>query len=273
MNPCPRHRRVVCWGSALVLGMSAFIPGCGVLDVEPGAEGLLQGGLSGRRGPRPIEAASMAIDPYNANNRYLGTLALANASFAAQEPYVALFVDNINDPDSSVRSAAARGLANHGEASHVPLLLKLLRDEDPRTRLEAVRGLQRLHNAQAVAPLLALVDEAKEPDSAVRAEAALALGQYRENRVLRGLIAALADSQLTVVRSAQSSLSTLTDQSFGEDRSAWADWLEAYSEQSFAQAREYQYPVFNRDKRFYEYLPLVPPPPNETASVPAGWPR
>jgi hypothetical protein len=269
-----KRTHIVTLGAGIcVLVLSMLQAGCGIIDVEPGSEGLLKGALTGRRGPRPLEAAEMAIDPYNANNRYLGTLALANAYFAGQEPYVALFVDNIDDPESSVRAAAARGLANHGEASHAPLLLGLLSDEDPRTRQEATRGLQRLHNPQAVPALLGLVDSSKESDSAVRAEAAIALGQYRENRVVRGLIAAIDDPQLAVVRGAQGSLTTLTGQNFGDDRAAWADWLEANSERTFAAARDYEYPVFNRDKRLYEYLPLVPPPPNETASVPAGWPR
>jgi HEAT repeat protein len=145
-----KRTHIVTLGAGIcVLVLSMLQAGCGIIDVEPGSEGLLKGALTGRRGPRPLEAAEMAIDPYNANNRYLGTLALANAYFAGQEPYVALFVDNIDDPESSVRAAAARGLANHGEASHAPLLLGLLSDEDPRTRQEATRGLQRLHNPQA----------------------------------------------------------------------------------------------------------------------------
>ncbi len=268
--PIERCNLAAAISTALIV--AAFC-GCGSLDLEPGTEGLLQGMLSGRRGPRPADAARMAIDPYNANNRTVGTLALANAYFAGGEPYVALFADNIDDEDAGVRAAACRGLANHGEATHAPLLTKLLKDPDAGVRLEATRGLQRLHNADAVLPLVALLDPAKEPETPIRSEAAIALGQYRENRVVRALIAALADPQLSVNMAAERSLFTLTGQTLGQDRAAWSTWLTEHSEQTFASAHEYTFPIFNRKKKLFEYLPLVPPPPNETASVPAGYPR
>jgi hypothetical protein len=30
------------------------------------------------------------------------------------------------------------------------------------------------------------------------------------------------------------------------------------------------YPIYSRDRDWWEYFPFVPPPPNEQASTPAG---
>jgi hypothetical protein len=42
------------------------------------------------------------------------------------------------------------------------------------------------------------------------------------------------------------------------------------SKEPFAERREYVYPVFQRDKRWLDYVPFMPPVPNEIAGKPAG---
>jgi hypothetical protein len=264
----------------LVLGGAiALVQGC-ELNLRPGAEGIFDA-LDTQRSPAQL--AAMALDPYDANSRYIGTLGLANMWFAGEPLYIRLFADNIRDPDPAVRGAAARGLANHGEPSHAPLLVAALTDNDAGVRLEAARGLQRLHNPAAIDALLVAAREPLlgrdgrtiqqgELDAEVRAEAAIALGQYAQTRVLQSLIAAVDDSNLTVNRSALTSLKTLTGQDFGYSRAGWLTWLSS-TQHPFAGRGEYVYPVFQRRPRFYEYLPFVPPPPNETPAAPAGMPR
>lgn len=144
-----------------------------------------------------------------------------------------------------------------------------LTDEDELVRLEAARGLQRIHAPQAVPVLLERLDRSIEPNPDVRTEAAIALGQYPENRVVRGLIAALADRRLAVNSGTLESLRTLTGQDFGYDRRAWLDWFGA-SKTPFAARSVFIYPVFHRDRRLIEYIPFVPQPPNEIAAQPAG---
>lgn len=251
----------------LALALLVPLAGCDVSDLRPGAKSILE--LSAP--PSPREAAEWAIDPYDANNRYRGTLLLANATFAGEDVYLRLFEDNIRDPDPGVRAAAARALANHGSRPHAPLLVAALSDPDIGVRLEAARGLQRLHAPDAVDALAAALDPAREAEPSVRAEAADALGQYPQRRVVEALIAALDDPNLAVNRTTRSSLRTLTGQDLGFDRAEWARWYNR-SPATFAAGGLYVYPVYHRDKFWYEYLPFVPPPPNETPSTPAGMP-
>lgn len=264
---------------AVSVAVAALLAGCD-LELQPGAEGIFQAVAP----PTPTEAAVWAIDPYDANKRYRGLTLLANAPFGGEPVYLALYVDNTDDPDPSVRAAAVRALSNHGGPSHAPLLAERLDDEDPLVRLEAARALQRIHNPEVVDALLRHLPEydlgdpvhdiaaSGETDASVRAEVARALGQYAQNRVVLALIGALADRELPVNRNAQDSLRFLTGQDFGFDRRAWQEWYNS-AEDPFAARGVYTYPVFARPKKLIEYLPFVPGPPNETPAPPAGYPR
>jgi HEAT repeat protein len=261
---------------AAALIAAAGAPGCS-LNLKPGAESIFEA-FSDEIPPR--ELAAMAIDEYDPNNRAIGTLGLANAYFADEPVYIALFARNIKDEDPAVRAAAARGLANHGQPAHAALLIEALADKEDLVRLEAARGLQRLHSDDAIAPLMQAMREpdprskaAAEPNPEVRAEAAGALGQYARVEVLQGLMDGLDDSDLSVNRACLSSLKTLTGQDYGLDHQAWARWLARSPGQEFAGQQIYMYPVFQRDYTWWEHLPLVPKPPNEKPAPPAGLPR
>lgn len=226
--------------------------------------------------PTPAEAARWAVDPYDANKRMSGLNLLANAPFGGDPVYVKVYRAALGAPpadapdsDPGVRAVAARALALHGSAADVDLILPLLKSPDRRVRGEAVRSLQRLHNPKAVEPLVTLTNMDKEEDVDVRAEACTALGQYAETKALQGLIAALTDDSLLVNRAAMGSLYTLTGQKLGEDPRAWLKWLEGNRE-PFANQQQYIYPHFERDKFWYEWIPLVPPPPNEQGGTPVG---
>lgn len=260
----------MCCGALLALGCEN--------NLKPGAETIfeaIQGGT-----PTPLESAEMANDKYDTNARYKGTLSLANENFAGEPVYIKLFETYLKDKDPAVRFAAVRGLANHGEPRHVEAIVPLLKDDNVLVRVEAARALQRLHDDAAVEPLIVSVRQtdlinpglASEGEPEVRAEAAYALGQYDEVRVLRALIAALDDSDLSVNRNAQKSLKILTGQDFGLDRIAWLGWLDK-TETPFLGRGIYIYPVYNRKKRLYEYFPFVPRPPNEASAAPVGLPR
>lgn len=250
--------------AGLLLAMPA---GCG-LDVRPGARTLSEAFAP----PTPREAAEMALDLEDPDRRFRGTMMLANAPFGGDEVYLTMYEDYIDDPEPNVRGAAARALGNHGEPTHVPLILTLIDDTHDGVRLEAVRALQRLHNPAAIDPLLARIDPEIEDDIDVRAEAAHALGQYANRLVLQRLIAALSDRHLRVTRNALESLRTLTGQDFELDRTAWQSWYSAAGD-PFAGQRPYIYPHFERDPNLFErWVPFFPPPPNEKPSTPAGMP-
>lgn len=263
----------------LFTGAAATLGGCEALDIDPNAEG--QGLLELMLAPKPLTATlAEAQDPFDPDRRARGMLALSMTSAGGDPAYVSLYAENMEDPDPSVRAAACKALGRHGRPEHAPIILKALStDSDPGVRREAARSLQRIHNPDAIEPLLAtlrapelLSARGKGEDVAeVRAEAALALAQYRERKVLQGLIAALAEQRLTVNRNALVALKTLTGQDFGYERQVWSAWLKDAPD-PFAGATLFEYPAYTRDKTFFEHFPFVPRPPNEPSTTPSGMP-
>ena len=251
--------------------------GCGALDIDPNAEG--DGILELMFAPRPLSnIVNDAQDPFDPDRRARGMLALSTAQAGSDPVYVSLYVENVEDPDPSVRSAALKALGRHGTAEHTAVMTKALAtDRDPGVRQEAARSLQRVHNPEAIEPLLAAIrlpDVAKgqwEEDSEVRAQAALALAQYREQKVLQALVSALYDPRLAVNRNALVSLRTLTGQDFGYERATWAQWIKD-TPAPFAGGTVFEYPAYSRPKSYIEYLPFVSKPPNEPSTTPAGMP-
>jgi hypothetical protein len=269
------RKRGVLAALTTLIGLLACVSGCDTTgNMRPGSESVLD--LFAE--PSPAEAAADAVDRYDSDKRYRGTLRLGMASFASEPVYMRLFIDNMKDQDATVRTAATRAVANHGGPEHVPLLVGALKDEDTLVRLEAARGLQRIYNPVAIDPLLGAIkgpenpeDFSSEDEVAIRAEAAHALGQYKEPKVVQALIAELQDENLAVNRNTLESLRTLTGQDFGFDKRGWLEWYEG-SKDVFAAGKPYVYPIYRRSKSWYEYLPFVPPPPNEEPATPAGMP-
>lgn len=252
----------------VVLGLCGVLIGaCDSADLRPGATSILTMFAE----PTPEEAVAMATDPHDADKRYRGTLLLGTQPYAGEAVYMKLFDDNAKDKDPGVRTAAMRAIANHGSEEQVPTLLKALGDPDKLVRIEAARGLQRIHSNSAVDPLIKSLNPTAEPVPEVRAEAADALGQYREPRVVEALIRVLEDTNLAVNAKTLRSLQTLTGQNFGFDRRAWLDWTKSTKE-LFAAGGVYKYPAFSREKTLLEYLPFVPLPPNEVSTTPVGMP-
>ena len=226
--------------------------------------------------PKPAEAAAWSQDPFDPDKRYRGTNLLANAPFGGEEVYVRMFASKLGappatepDPDPGVRGIAARALGMHGDPASADLITPLLKESEKNVRLEAARALQRLHNPKAVEFMLPLVQQKNEIDADVRSEIATGLGQYAERRVVQGLIGALDDDSFLVTSATRRSLETLTGEDFAEDQRAWLVWL-GKAENPFAGRKPFMYPVFNRDKFWYERLPFIPPPPNEISSNPVG---
>ncbi|MDX9911347.1 MAG: HEAT repeat domain-containing protein [Phycisphaerales bacterium] len=255
--------------------LALLVGGCDSLENARGTNSL----LTVFSAPPPGEAARWATDPWNADRRAQGTLLLAARPFAGEPVYMALFRDRLGDPDGNVRVAAVRAIAAHGEPDiAVDLAGMMLDDPEPLVRLEAAKAMQRLHNPLVVPMLLRALrvpselapERGGEPDPRVRTEVADALGQYAEARVVNALIESLhEDRRLSVQARAAGSLSTLTGQDFGYDYRTWTAWFATVRE-PFAAQRAYVYPVFDRDRTFFEHFPLVPDPPNEPAASPVG---
>lgn len=219
--------------------------------------------------------AEMARDLYDPDRRYRGTVRLAYELAEPDPVVVGVFRVNLDDQEPAVRAAAARGLALHGTASDGAALARALDDPEPIVRRAAAVGLQRIHHPPAVGRLLQLIDPLREPDQTIRVEAAQALGQHPQTGVVLGLVESLrsdTEQSLAVHMAVVRSLETLTGQTFGLDFIAWQQWIES-SGQWFADAQTYTYPVYSRNRRWFEYLPWMPPPPNETPATPIGLAR
>lgn len=223
--------------------------------------------------PSPADAAAWASDEFDADKRARGTALLIAAPFGGEEPYLALYRKYVADSSPNVRAVAVRGLGLHGKPEDVPLMTPLLSEKDRVVRLEAAHALQRVHNPVAIEALVEQLDPVKEPESAVRAECAIALGQYATNRSLQALIGALADDNLAVTYNAHRSLVTLTGQDqLSDDRREWVTWANE-SDAPFAQQRPFIYPIFERDNRWIDYVPFITRAPNEVPASPAGMPE
>lgn len=255
-----------------------MLGGCSLADdIDPNTpgDGLLELLLA----PKPMIGTVVdAQDPYDADKRTRGTLGLSMNAGGGDPVFVALYATNAKDAEPSVRAASARALGRHGGPEQASLLIDLLTDTDAGVREEAARALQRIHDAAAIDPLLAAMREPEgtrpgEDESKVRAQAALALSQYRERRVVQGLIGGLADTSLSVNRNSLAALRTLTGQDLGYDQRRWLEWTRETSD-VFAGSVVFHFPAYSRELWLYERLPLpfVKAPPNEPTGAPAGMP-
>ena len=266
-------------GISHALGLMGLVvvTGCTGLSVDPNnPDESLFSLLGSKRSPQDLVVD--AQNPFDADKRHQGTLGLSMQDFGGETAYVAIYAENAEDADASVRAAACRALGRHGRPEHGAILVKGLRDKNGAVRRECARSLQRIHAPEAIDPLLAAL---REPDAAVntpgeeeadvRAEAALALGQYAERRVIQGLIGALGDPRLAVNRNTLVALRVLTGQDLGYDRRAWLAWL-GESKDPFLARGVFVYPAYSRSKDWLEYFPFMPQPPNEEPTTPVGLP-
>jgi HEAT repeat protein len=91
------------------------------------------------------------------------------------------------DPEPSVRRAAAYGLRRTGEPSATESLLRGLSDEDKATRIHAAMGLGDLRARTAVEPLVSLLHDRSCAETAARA-----LVEIGDERALSPLRAAVS---------------------------------------------------------------------------------
>lgn len=257
--------------SALLITLLA-LPLAGCLTDAQRKKADSSGSLLGIIGPpSPTDAAIMMTNPYDADKRYKGLTWISNAPWGGADVYLRAYRDMVqNDPDMGVRAVAARALAFHGSPPDALLITPLLKYDDKRIRVMAARALQRINNPAVIPDLLPLVDQSKELDKDTRQAVACALGQYPDPRVLTALFVALNDDDLSVARTARQSLRILTGVDKGVEPKDWVTWADA-TPNPFAGQTTFLYPNYHRTKYFWEYIPFVPPPPNEPSSTPIGY--
>jgi len=226
--------------------------------------------------PTPRQAALMAVDQYDPDERRTGITLLANSPFGGAPEYLKLYRDYVvEDRDPLVRAAAIKALSRFGDSTDAMLIIPWLNrsnEGSAQVRRAAAMSLQRLHNPEVVASMLrALRDQDEE--NQVRASVATALGQYPENQVFLGLIAALQANDLAINLSAADSLHILTGQVFGTDWDAWFEWRELVLDNDgdlFANMSTYEYPTYQHEERWYDRLTFWEHRIHEKPSIPSG---
>lgn len=218
----------------------------------------------------PAEAARMALDPYDPDRRREGTLLLGNAPFGGADVYLVMYRDYVeNEQNPLVKAVAIRALGRHGTPEDAMIIVAQVRNDNVQVRWEAVKALQRLHNPGAIPALLTVLRDLEEHTD-VRVGAAIALGQYPQDRVFQGLVAALDARDLAINIAAESSLGLLTGQTLGLDPRPWLTWYDGHADDAFAAQQEYLYPTYQRDDTFFEKIAFWNSRVQEEPAPPVG---
>jgi len=232
--------------------------------------------VAGFTPPTPSQSALMAVDQYDPDVRRRGLTLLSNSTFGGSAVYLNMYRDYIaEDRDPLVRAAAIKALARFGESDDAMLILPWLSRKSTmsvQVRRAAANAMQRLHYPPVVPALLRSLSD-KDEESQVRAAVATALGQYPENQVFMGLIAALRTTDLSINLFAAQSLHMLTGQTFGTDWDAWFEWGDYVSKTGqdvFEAKSDYQYPTYQHDQRWWDRITFWEYRIHERPDYPAG---
>lgn len=176
-------------------------------------------------GDRPARAVRMMEDRKSADVRRRGMNGLVRWDFAQRDPYTRRYRQIAEAETDAMARAVALRAANRSRDDHArSLFIKALSDSSPLVRLEAAKGLISLPAPEAVAPLIAAVNNpAEEKD--VRIAAAEALKHYQQLDVARALAARLNERDFGVAWQSRRSLRRLTGRDHGYDESAWLEYL------------------------------------------------
>jgi hypothetical protein len=251
------------WAAAAAAGTGCALAGCSTAGQDLSELGAALTPTT------PSEAARMMVDPYDPDDRRKGTVLISNSPFGGADPYVAVYRDMVaHEPDPLARAAAITALGRYGKPSDAPEIATDLSDEQFQVRWEAAKALQRIHNPQVVGQLLrVLLDVDEQPD--IRVAAAVALGQYAQDRVFQGLVGALDARELAINEASAKSLGTLTGKDLGLDAKAWLEWYNS-TDEPFADQQQYLYPTYQRKETFLEKLAFWSQKTYEQPSPPAG---
>lgn len=186
---------------------------------------------------RDMEGLPRADDraPGTADRRWQAINNLAGRPFAHYPPYTPRFAAKAvgdgksgekPDVDYVVRATAVRALNRSRDAGSTGVFIKALADKSELVRLEAAKALNNLPTPDAVAALLARLNDANEVMD-VRIASAEALRHYKTLEVARGLVAALDDRDFGIAWQARRSLNVLTKVDMKYDQVKWLSFLTA----------------------------------------------
>ena len=128
------------------------------------------------------------------------------------------------DPEPQVRAAAVQVHTKLDQSETLcDVLRRAARDRSPLVRRECIEALRDRNDEESMEVLLNLL--AHDPEGSLRAEAAVALANYRYRKAVLSLAAALDDDEFAVLYRSRQSLGKLTGKDFEYDRSEWEDWI------------------------------------------------
>lgn len=259
-KPTPRNRPVRTAALLALFGLAAIFTGC----AGPNNDGAIFADLvESVMPPKPAVVARQAFNVYDADLRRRSVALLSSSHFGHEEPYVRMYRLLIDDQDPTVRAACAHALGTHGTTDDAAVLIALLEDPTGFVRWEAAKALQKIHHADAITPLMDVMDDDEDAD--VRLAAAQALGQYPTRSVFNALVGALTDRDFGVVQSASMSLAQLTGQDLGTDGGHWLDFAADHRSDLFKQQRQYTYMPYQKPPgklapiKFWEETETVSP--------------
>jgi HEAT repeat protein len=193
---------------------------------------------------RTVGAFILAMADYDSLVR---SWAARGAGYCRDSRVIAPLTDLLATDEQEVSRCAAKALVTHGadpailrlptfrpsaeavtravavlrDPRTVPPLLEALKDPDPAVRACAAEALGPFKAREAFEPLLSLLDD---PFPGVRAGAAQSLGALGDRRAIPSLISLLHDERITADTS--EALRKLTGQDFGDNPAAWQAWWE-----------------------------------------------
>ena len=217
----------------------------------------------------PFEAGKMMVDPHDPDNRRRGTVLIANSPFGAHRAYVAFYRDRARyERDPLVKAASITALSRFGEPDDAVIIAANLTHDQFQVRWAAAKALQRIHDPEVVPDLLRVLrNRPEQPD--IRVAAAVALGQYAQDRVFHGLVGALDERELAINDAARDSLVTLTGEDFDLEATAWLLWYSSV-DKPFAGQQEYLYPTYQREETWLEKLAFWSSKDYEQPAPPVG---
>jgi len=181
-------------------------------------------------GDTPAKAVRQMLDADNPDNRWKGTLRLAEFAFARKgDDAMKVYAKFPRDPheDWIVQAAGIRALNRSRATGYTALFVKALNDVDQKDlpRLEAAKALANIPDELAISALAQHAREDKSLD--VRIACIDALRNFRTTEVLRTLVNVLNEKDFSVVWQARQSLAMITGQDFRYNSRAWLDYVAA----------------------------------------------
>ncbi len=202
---------------ACLVSLAVALCGCEAFQPMPPPSDVRE---PAARGPEALESAS--ADARREAALSLTKSRIEDADVRAQVARK-LAVMAQSDPEALVRSAALQALLVQNAPMAVDVARRVRADESAMVRWDAVKVLADLGGRPLMPALLEML--AGDPDANVRRECARGLARFDELPVIRALVAALEDADLSVVQAAHDSLVKLSaGVDLGMKPEPWQKW-------------------------------------------------